>query len=62
VHVEIYGAGGEFVQVRLPEMRSPTFDQSNVGTSLAAEFVAETSDEFESTGAAADDDDARFAS
>jgi len=49
------------VQVRLPEMRSSTFDQSNVSASVAAEFVAETSDEFESAGAAADHDDARFA-
>jgi hypothetical protein len=42
-------------------VRSSTFDQGDVSASLAAEFVAEPSHELQSPGAAADDDDTRFA-
>lgn len=48
VDVEIHRASREFVQVRLPEVRSSTFDQGDVSASLAAEFVAEPSHELQS--------------
>jgi hypothetical protein len=47
------------MQVWLPEVGAAAFDERDVGTTSTTEFVAEPSDEFESAGATADDDDAR---
>ena len=44
--------------MRLPEMGASAFDQGDIGATLATEFVTETGDELEATGAATDDDDA----
>jgi hypothetical protein len=59
MHVQIDRARGQLMQVWLPEVGAAAFDERDVGTTSTTEFVAEPSDEFESAGATADDDDAR---
>jgi len=49
----VVSARGEFVQMRLPEMRAPAFDQGDFRTAASPQLVAETGDEFESAGAQA---------
>ena len=58
VHRDVHAAGGDLVQMRLPEMRTRTLDQRDVGAPTSAERVAELRRELESAGTAADDDDA----
>ena len=54
----IHAAGGDFVQQRLPDVRTCTVDKGNLGFAFTAELVAKLRREFEPAGAAADDDDA----
>ena len=54
----IHAAGGDFVQQRLPDVRTCMVDKGDLGSAFAPELVAELRREFEPAGAAADDDDA----
>ncbi len=58
VDVEIHAAGGQLVQVRLPEMRARLLDQRDVRLAAPAELVAEPRRKLQPARAAADDDDA----
>jgi hypothetical protein len=54
--VEVHGAGGEFVQQRLPEMRARAIDERDRGALAVAQRIAEAGRQLETAGAAADDD------
>jgi len=58
VHVQVDAAGGDFVQVRLPEVRARFLDQRDVGQTLFTQGVAQPGGQLQSAGAATDDDDA----
>jgi hypothetical protein len=58
MHVKIDSARGQLMQVWLPEVGAPAFDERDIGTTPTTEFVAEPRDEFESAGATANNDDA----
>ncbi len=55
--IEVHAAGGEFVQQRLPQMRARAVHQRDARAAFAAEPVAEPRGKFETTRAAADNDD-----
>ena len=58
VDADVHAAGGKFVQMGLPEMRTRALDQRHVRPVALAEPVAEARRELEAPGAAADDDHA----
>ncbi len=53
----IHAAGRDFVQQRLPDVRARPIDERDLCLAASAELVAELRREFETAGAAADDDD-----
>ena len=58
----IHAAGGDFVQQRLPDVRTCAVDKGDLSFAFTAELVAKLRREFQPAGAAADDDDAVAAS
>jgi hypothetical protein len=57
-HADVHASGGDFVQVRLPEMIALFLDQRDVRPLALPELVAEPRRELQPTCATADDDDA----
>ena len=58
VGVQVHAAGGNLVQVRLPEMRARLFDQRDAGFAGLTQLVAQTGGQLQAAGTAADDEDA----
>jgi len=57
VDIEVDGAGRQFVQVGLPEMRTTALDERDLRATAPTEGVAETGGKLEAAGTATDDDD-----
>jgi hypothetical protein len=60
VHVHVHAPGGDFVQMRLPDVDGRRIDQHHVGQTLFSVAVTETGGEFESACAAAHHHDDGF--
>jgi redox-sensitive bicupin YhaK (pirin superfamily) len=59
VDIEVDGAGRQFVQVGLPEVRATALDERDLRATAPTEGVAETGGKLEAAGTATDDDDVR---
>ena len=57
VRAHVHAAGGDLVQLGLPDVGAGAVDQGDVGLAALAQRVAERGGQFEPAGAAADDDD-----
>jgi hypothetical protein len=55
---DIHAAGRDFVEQRLPQMGARLFDKRDIRKTMPPEAVAETCDELQPAGTAADYDDA----
>ena len=58
VRAQVHAAGGDLVQLGLPDMGAVLVDQRDVGRAALAQRVAEARGQLQAAGTAADDDDA----
>src|SRR5690606_18576936 len=60
VEIGIDGAGGDFMEARLPYMEGIVVDQRDIGTTVPAKLAAKQGDQRQTTGAAAYNKDSGF--